>query len=549
MLMSRLAKAQTSAKIKMMKKFQESETIEFKKSLSEKEEAGQSLCAFANKQGGCIYVGIENNGKVVGLKSVTEKTILEIAQYMSENIEPKLYPIITAETIDDHEIIKIEVSRNPQSYYTFKKIPYIRVGSSTRQMSQDEYQRRLMYYKSTNKDYSSTVVPETSVIDLSKDAIATLRKLLKESGRYKVDIDKLSDSQLLKDLLLLREDQLTIAALVLLGTEESVSKNLPYSEVRYGYKTSESEIHNQDMEIFRGGYLLYYQKIWEKINSRNITVSIPYKMRLIDKKAFDEVTIREAVNNAIVHRDYMLSGSSFLIQYPTKIIVKNPGGLPDGVTPENIIFESKPRNKLIADILFKCELVEQFGNGVNLMFKNQLSLGKFPPNYSRSDENHVELILDGAIQDVEFAKYVLKVAEEKQKELSDEELIILNKINRNEKVDGEYITSKLKDLGLIEQVSYGKYILSKQYYEDTRQKWEYTKRKGLSKNKNKELIIQHLTDFKSAKKHDILQLFDFSLTTRQIDHLIEELKGEQKIYFDGKPRSKAGSWRLVKKEA
>jgi len=62
-----------SDEITLMNKLQESEIIEFKKSLSEKEEAGQSLCAFANKQGGCIYIGIDNNGKVVGLPQVTEK--------------------------------------------------------------------------------------------------------------------------------------------------------------------------------------------------------------------------------------------------------------------------------------------------------------------------------------------------------------------------------------------------------------------------------------------------------------------------------------------
>lgn len=77
-------------------------------------------------------------------------------------------------------------------------------------------------------------------------------------------------------------------------------------------------------------------------------------MRVIERREFDEQSIREALNNAVIHRDYLLSESSFVMQYPSKISVKSPGGFPEGITIQNIIYESKPRNKLLADILFKC---------------------------------------------------------------------------------------------------------------------------------------------------------------------------------------------------
>jgi len=522
----------------------ESEMVEFKESLSELKEGGQTLCSFANHKGGVLYFGIKNNGDVLGIQNITSRTLTNITQYLFDNLEPQKIIQIEEELVKDKSLIKITIGKSNTPYHTFRKRPYIRIGNTTKDMPYEEYQDRLLKYKSNNQDSSAMMIPDIKITDLSVDAIRELRQLLTQSGRYEIDINQLTDEQLLKDLLLIRENKITVAALVLLGTEATLSKSFPYVEVRYGYRINEGEIINQDTAIFKGGYLCYYNKIWSKIQSRNITINIPFEMRLIERKAFDEQSIREAINNAIVHRDYFLSESTFVMQYSTKIAIKNPGGFPEGITKENILYESKPRNKLLADILFKCELVEQFGNGVNLMYKNQVSLGKNPPNYDKTTENRVVLELDGNIQDIEFAKYVFRVAISKQKNLNDTELFILNKIKKGQPVKSNDTTKDLLSLGLIEQIGYEKYMLSKQYYLDMDKKGKYTKTKGLTRNKNKELILQHLKDFGTGKKQDFVQIFEYKLTEKQIWTLLNELREEGKIYFDGKMRSPKGVWRL-----
>lgn len=524
----------------------ESENIEYKESLAEKDEAGSAICSMANKNGGNVFIGIKNNGEILGLEIISEKTIRDVSNLYFDNLDPKIMIEVTLEEKNGRRYIKIVVPKSQTPYHTYKRIPYIRIGSTTQKMSQDEYQRRLIYYKSANKDYSSTLLDNATLNDLSPKALEVLRSLLQESGRYKVNIDKLSDKQLLTNLLLMQRDKLTVAALVLLGKEMSLPLYLPQAEVRYGYKTSEDEIRNADTEIYTGGYLLYYQSIWEKINTRNLILNIPFGLRIVDKKAFEEETIREAINNAIAHRDYLNQASVFIFLYPSKICIKSPGGFPEGVTAENIIDASTPRNKLIGETLARCGFVEHFGNGVNLMYKNQLSVGKLPPNYSKSDDTQVTLELDGKIQDLEFAKYVLTVAEQLGKKLNDKELILLNKINNNEKVLATHITENLLELDLIEKVGYGKYILSKKYYRDVDKKWKYTQRKGLSKNKNKSLILQHLEDFDGAKKKELVGALKYELDDRQLNRLLKELQTEKRIYFDGKERSKTGVWKLSK---
>lgn len=525
----------------------ESETIEFKESLSEREAGAESICGFANQNGGVVYFGIKNNREVIGLSNVTEKTIRDLTQYFFDNSEPQKIISVIKESIYDLDVIKITIEKSPTPYHTFRKKPYIRIGASTKPMPQEEYQQRLIYYKSTNKDYSSTTLSDYDVTDLSPNALLELRKRLIDSERYEVDISTLSDEQLLKDLLLIQDGKLTVASVILLGTESTLSKALPYAEIRFGYKIDQNEIRNQDTMIYKGGYLLYYNNIWEKIQARNLTISIPLGMRVIDRRAFDEQSIREALNNAIIHRDYLLSESTFVMQYSTKIVIKSPGGFPEGITIDNIIDETKPRNKLLADILFKCEFVEQFGNGVNLMYRNQLALGKNPPNYRASNDKRVTLELDGNIQDIEFAKYVLKVADSKGKDLNDEELLILHRIKNNEKISHSSVLEGLLELGLIEKIGFSKYMLSKQYYTDMNLRGKYTKKKGLSRNKNKELILQHLNDFKSATKAEFSEVFKYELSPKEISNLLEELKRDKKIFFEGAPRSPKGKWRLLPK--
>jgi len=525
----------------------ESEELEFKEGLAEINKAGEVLCSFANQTGGILYFGVRNNGKILGLKNVVEKTLRDITNTLVDNMEPKMPLSVTEEINNGKTMIKIIAPKSSNPIHTFKGRPYIRIGPVTKKMSQSEYQRRLVYHQTVNKDYSSNILPEAKIEDLSVVAIKELRHRLKNSGRYKTNIEKMTTEQLLKNLLLLRKKGLTIAAMILLAKEDSLTKYLPYCEVRYGYRAGDDEIRNQDMEIFKGGYLLYYTKLWEKIDSRNININVPYKMRLVERKAFDGETIREAVNNAVIHRDYLISGSTLVIQYPYRIVVTSQGGFPDGVTTENIINETKPRNKLVADILFKCEMVEQFGNGVNLMYKNQLSLGKLPPNFNRSDEIHVELELDGKIQDEEFAKYVLAIAEERNKDLNDKELIILNRIKNNKKIESGIVTDNLLDLELIEKIGTNRYMLSKKYYVDTKQQWKYTKKKGLLNEVNKELILQHLRNFGPSRKEDFFRIFQHSLTDKQVGWLLVSLKKNGKIKFAGLPRSRSAKWEIIKK--
>lgn len=170
-----------------------------------------------------------------------------------------------------------------------------------------------------------------------------------------------NDIQLLKNLHLIQDDQFTYAAVILLGTELAMRRYIPYAEISYGYRLSDGDSYNQDELVGRGGFLLYADDLWKKIDSRNLRLNISIGLGIdTTRMAFEEETIREAINNAVIHRDYQEEASIFIIQYASKLEISSPGGLPDGVTFDNIADESRPRNKLLADVLRWCDMVDEF---------------------------------------------------------------------------------------------------------------------------------------------------------------------------------------------
>jgi ATP-dependent DNA helicase RecG len=403
-------------------------------------------------------------------------------------------------------------------------------------------------YDEQVNDYTEKINTEFTFDDIDPLAISNLR--ISESGRTEINISRLDDIQLLKDLRLLTKDGYTLATLILLGKESSIDKYLPYSEIRYAYKLDDSEESIQDQVIFRKAYLRYYDEIWLKIDTRNLNLQIQVGMKLIQRKAFDEKTIREAVNNAIIHRDYSEKQSIIILHTNDYIYVTSPGGLLEGVTIDNILNASKPRNKLLADVLYKCGFVESLGSGVNTMYRRQLSLGKEPPDYSESDNYNVRLRLSARIDDLEFAKYVFRVANKLGKDLSDSELLILKRLKNYPASERTREISHLKSLGLVEMNYKGDYILSKDYYVQSESRTDYIKQKGISKIRAKESIREYLKQYKKGYMKDFVKLSD--VTRKTIQSYLMELKNDGIIRLVGNPHITNGKnrsyWELTSPE-
>ena len=426
---------------------------------------------------------------------------------------------------------------------------WMRSGESLVPMTPDVLQP---IFAESSPDFSQATCEGAMLTDLAPEAIAGFRQQwIRKSDNYV--LEQVSDQQLLADAGLIDHDgRVTYAALVLLGTPQAVKRLLPQAEVIFEYRNSDSAIAHQDREEYRAGFFLWRNEVWEKISARNETYSYRDGLFRYDIQAFNEDVVREALLNAIAHREYRNGGSIFVHQFPNRLKVTSPGGFPSGITADNIIYRQHPRNRCIAEALQHCGLVERSGQGADRIFRSCLREGKNRPDYTRSDADQVSLVLDGQLRNPEFVKYLDRLAGEHSMSLTLEDFLVLDWVRAGETVPENLKTSfaKLMDCGVIEKIGRGRgvrHILSCALYEHVGEAGAYTRRRGLDEGHSQQLVLQHIRDCGSrgATMAEFVQVLP-NKTRPQISAMLKRLKASGHIRVEGKTRG--ARWHLAKEE-
>ena len=181
-------------------------------------------------------------------------------------------------------------------------------------------------------------------------------------------------------------------------SNEANLKGRPYAWLGFGLENKRHNIVDSQFRPQRKDLDSLKRKIANKTTNR---------IKFIEIYELNEPEGREAVLNAIAHRDYTITSEAVVKQYPHKIIITNPGGFPKGVTIENILtVSSTPRSRLMTEILEKTGLAERSGQGVDKLFSITLSEGKAEPDYKNWDMFQVSLILRTEIIDKAFHVFV-----------------------------------------------------------------------------------------------------------------------------------------------
>jgi ATP-dependent DNA helicase RecG len=350
-------------------------------------------------------------------------------------------------------------------------------------------------------DFSADFCPGVTLADLDPAAVADFRRRWIDKARKAEDaalarrLSALSPAELLADSEAAIDGHVTYAAVVLFGTARAVGRHLAQTEVIFEYHSSDASGPAQDRAEFRRGFFTCYDELWDRINRRNDLQDFQQGLFVQPIRTFGERPVREAILNAVCHRDYQMGGSIFVRQFPRRLEIDSPGGLPFGITLENILDRQKPRNRLIATILTRCGLVERSGQGMNLIFEESIKQSKPVPDFARTDKYQVGLTLFGTVQDPHFVRFVEKVGQETTATFTTRDWLVLDHIAREEKVPQELRSRipRLLDLGLVER-SGRRLMLSRRYYEYAGQKGAYTRKKGLDREQNLALLLKHITD-------------------------------------------------------
>ncbi len=351
----------------------ESATLEFKKSTSNLKAAAETLCAFLNGKGGTVLIGISDDKKNIG-QHVTDNTKQEIA-----NVLRKFEPTANIETqyIDNNnnkQIIKLTAHLDIRSIpYSFDSRPYERKETSTSLMPQSRYQQLLLSRNMNPISWESQPAIGVSIDDLDHIEILQTLKDITKKKRLEFSLNSDNVSDILKRLKLLEGGQIINAAIVLFSKE--IPGNYLQCVIRMArFRGNEKGDFIDSKHLFGNAFQLLKEA--EYFINRNTAISSHFEkgnMARIDEPEYPFEAVREALINAICHREYGSPGSSITICiYDDRLEIASSGILPPSITLNDLkaAHTSHPRNPLIINVFFRRGFIEAMGIGTQEIFES-----------------------------------------------------------------------------------------------------------------------------------------------------------------------------------
>ena len=342
--------------------FRESETIELKEVVVD--DIKKEIIAFANCDGGKLYIGVQDNGTVIGLDN-PDSVSLQISNMVRDAIKPDITMFLHYETIVENgkNIVAVDIQRGTdRPYYLAKKGMrpegvYVRQGYSSvpatdaaiRRMIKETDGDRFEAMRSLNQELTFEMTKkefELRQTDFGTRQMRTL-KLIDHDGLY-------------SNLALLLSEQCihTIKVAVFQGTDQTIFK---------------------DRREFTGSLMQQMNEVYDFIDFRNQTRATIEKLYRIDVRDYPEVAVREALLNLLVHRDYSFSASAFISIYANRIEFVSIGGLMPGIDLEDVMVGiSICRNQDLANVFYRLRLIEAYGTGMGKIMKAYEGLQEKP---------------------------------------------------------------------------------------------------------------------------------------------------------------------------
>ena len=491
------------------------------------------IVAFANECGGRLVLGMADAmpHQVVG----SDFALGEVGA-LEDDVYAKLGIRIRTEELYDDNGLRVLVTHIPSrpigKTLKFEGVPLMRIGESLRNMSDEEV---FAILSEQEPDFSAKICEGITMDDLNTEAIEKM-KISYARKQNNLQFLQLSNEQILSDLKLVVDGKFTYASLILLGNKEKLNQMLPQSKTIWEYRNSTSQIHHDTRIVIDDPLFIGIDKIWNLINQPSINPKYPVQSDayIFDIYAFNEIVIREAVLNAVAHRDYSITSEVVIKQFPTQIIINNPGGFPKGVTIENLLtVSSTPRSRLMTDILEKTGLVERSGQGVDKIFSITLAEGKAEPDYTSSNLFQVTLKLNTDITDKAFHIFLNKYQfSEKEPKLGVEQIITLYKIkNGLFQQLNTAIVEQLEKSDLIQKLGghTNRYALSNEYHQLVKEDLKIGKRYLI---KEIEMIILALQG-NELKVGDLEIRLQNSFSRSQVKYLLTKLMEDEIVKTSG----------------
>lgn len=537
----------------------ECDIVDFKEQLEDKKVFGKSLrnfapkydemardvVAFANLKGGFLFVGIVDETKDVNESFVyDDKKIFELIKQVQDRTTPTITLIPHRIGVNGTDLLVLEIPFSPQMHRTSKGEYLIRCNDGNRAIEPHEI--------ATIQAEKGLIVYDQKTWNISGEwmdngRLQTLRGMIETKNNESPYLDK-TDADLLDSLGMVKEEdgriKPTTTGILFVGNNKAL-RELPYYEVKYIHYYADGtykpyEYRGNIIEVARD----CFAQLKAEIRQREYIFGL-FREYVED---YSEIVIRELLINALAHRDISRQQIIEIRKYDDGgyLEFESPGGFPEGVTVENYLRKTNPRNPNVMDILREIGLAEKAGSGFDKIFTDLLKKGKQLPEPEET-ETSVIFRIKAEVSSEKLIELSLLYENQTGKSLKLDQLFVLSEIVRRGKVKlselaespniSSYrlhaILDNLQDLEFIEptgKTSGLAYILHVTKRKSTKDKIDYVKVKKQDKARQKEAILRYLDSIETINNREARALLKLQEKDRYaVSRLFAELVAENEI--------------------
>ncbi|MEQ1696174.1 MAG: ATP-binding protein [Hyphomicrobiaceae bacterium] len=516
----------------------------------------EAIVCLANGQGGTLYLGIEKDGTVTGLHA-SHKDISGLPALVENRTSPSVSVMARLVQTNSTTVAAIEVPMSRVVVATSggkavrRRLNHINEPECV-PMLPHEFASRLAHFGGF--DFSGQTVPGLGPEALDPLERVRLRRTIEANLSADKTLLKLTDDELDGALRFIAMDGgkrcLTYAGLLVIGREDHIAQHVPTHEVAFqvfkGTKVAVNDFSKAPLIRVFEQLESYYRAhaLEQEVQVGLFRVAVPN----VDRQAF-----REAVVNAVTHRDYTMRGQVYIQWRDDVLSISSPGGFLEGITPDNLLSHPpSPRNEVLANAFKRIGLAERTGRGVDIIYEGLVKYGRPRPRYDRSTAATVVVDLSAAEANLKFVELIAIEQQKRGKSLPLSALVVAQALLTARRATAAELVDEIKVLsasevkqqlellveaGLVQAHGVAKgrtYTMSAAVYSKLGKGTDYTRQAGISAARQEAMILDHVEQQGKIRRDEVIDLC--GLAPNQATKLLTKLKNQGKLVKHGEKR-------------
>jgi ATP-dependent DNA helicase RecG len=513
-------------------------------------EIAKDSVAFANARGGHIHIGIEDKDALPPLGQMIGEALLEQLAKRIAELTVNVAVVVNRVTADNQaQYINLHVLRSETLASTTDGRFYIRIADSSKPILAGELLRLANDRPAYVWELQTTLQVPRSTVDASK--LNQFHQRILAAKQAKPSVKEKSIAELLDHYHLAHGEYLTHLGILFIGTQyhRALLATAPIVQcVKYDAREQKVQKIIFDDHTLNPAELV--EAVWRDVPDFRERYELPDGLYRQHIPAYDEIVVRELLINALVHRPYTQRGDIFIKLYPDHLEIVNPGLLPPGVTPHNILHASVRRNEAFTKLMHDLDFMENEGSGVDKVFEVLLSQGRPAPVITETHDR-VQVSVQRVINKPDVIDFIAKADASYQ--LSGRERIVLGLLLQNDSLSAKAFVTQLElnnvsalrlwierllNLDIIQskgQTQSAQYFINPSLLRDLNFSRETTL-KRIEPHRLKALVVEDLNRYPLSSISDINQRIGAEISRGRIKKALNDLIERQQVQFEGSKR-------------